>query len=1051
MTERRPFSDDSRLADAIAEYIELERKGAAPPVAEFARRHAPIAEALATCLHALAIAGSPNGEPGAESPPPPTDFGDFRIVRAIGRGGMGAVYEALQVSLPRRVALKVLPPADRSDPDRLRRFRREIEATASLQHPNIVPVLEAGEVGGLPYYAMPLIEGRSLDRVIASFRSEPKTVPLASRDGLVAWVARFIDVARALAAAHRAGIVHRDVKPSNLFLSEDGRLLVLDFGLNRAVAGGRLSQTGAPVGTPRYMSPEQILFGRMPVDGRSDVFGLAATLYEVLTQVPAFDGDCVESVFRAILSKEPVPLRRIDPRMPDDLEAVVLKALEKEPDLRYAGADEFADDLLRFLEYQPVVARPAGFFRRVRTRLRGNRPLAATGLAGLLALAGTGIAIGWQATKEARLFDRFVAQAHDRMDFGQPREALGHLDAALALRPRDEEVRAYRDAVESARAAADAELMRLLARKEAERELALARAASKRLEELAPAIEELRNDLRFARARILPWDPFPAKSAAYETERRLEEALIERDAALRSVIEHAELARKTLPDAPIAGPGRGIEEEAIRREYEAAVRQRDADRVAAIERLVGVYFADSLLDDALSRSTVSFETTPPGAEVYLFRYAETGYRIAVPVPFPTAEPAPGSLGEKPTGEPWLALRLTAFPRGPEPLPARAGDLVTAICGEPPRGASWVNDHLALPHGHVVQVRRSRPDLPNAAPPPHSEDEVFEAELPPGSAGALEGEIVRRDPYPLDLSESNRAGLTPIPSRPIEPGAYLALLRRAGSPDVRVPFHVFRGEEEKVDVAFPAPENVGPGFVHVPRGPLVIDADHGSRGADLPAESIVPSFSIAERETTFGEYEAFLAALARTAPGEALARIPRGPVPGSRRGELVNTERVRLAPPGGDPKTALVGVSLSDAEAYCRWLTSVERRDRITYRLPTEAEWERAARGADARQFVWGVRMDWTLARTGLSAPRTSVLPGGLYPADRSVFDASDMNGNAREWCVLADDAAHGVLKGGSFMSRLEDDARLPSRAHVRPADWADETSGFRVVKAVSED
>ncbi len=326
-------------------------------------------------------------------------LGDFAIVRVAGRGGMGVVYEAVQKSLQRRVALKVLPPAFADDPRRVRLFQVEAQAAAGLQHPHIVPVYLVGSEGELHYYAMQFIEGRTLAEVIAASTADTgggdRLDPDLTSPRMAAELGR--QAALALQAAHEQGITHQDVKPSNLLVDDSGWLWVGDFGLARI--GGQANPTfsGAVLGTLRYMSPEQASGARVVVDHRADVYALGATLYELITGQPAFDGDDRLELLRRIAGDEPRPPRRINFAIPRDLETIVLKAMAKEPGERYATALDLADDLDRFLQGRPILGRPPSAIDRAAKWARRNRSAAAAAMiVSIAAVAGVGGAILWR-------------------------------------------------------------------------------------------------------------------------------------------------------------------------------------------------------------------------------------------------------------------------------------------------------------------------------------------------------------------------------------------------------------------------------------------------------------------------------------------------------------------------------------------------------------------------------------------------------------------------------------------------------------------------------
>jgi len=302
---------------------------------------------------------------------------------------MGAVFEAIQTSLDRRVALKVLPGTFALEPKRIERFLREARATARIHHPSIVPVYEVGEAAGTHFYAMEFVDGPSLERAVprgARRRgARPRLGDAQTRSASPRRCAEMARLADGLHAAHAIGLVHRDVKPSNILVDPGGRWVLVDFGLVHEEAADTLTRSGEMVGTLAYMAPEQV--GRRPVDARCDVYALGATLYEVLTLRPPFTGASEHEVQNAILFKEPVPPRKIDPRLHRDLETIVLRALEKDPDRRYPSAKEMADDLRRFLRYEPIRARPLSLPARAARWLK-RHARAAAAAAAIIVLAG---------------------------------------------------------------------------------------------------------------------------------------------------------------------------------------------------------------------------------------------------------------------------------------------------------------------------------------------------------------------------------------------------------------------------------------------------------------------------------------------------------------------------------------------------------------------------------------------------------------------------------------------------------------------------------------
>jgi WD40 repeat protein/serine/threonine protein kinase len=487
-------SEEELVGQVADEFTERVNRGEQPDVEEYARRHPPIAALLRQVLPALQAMGphaSANGlvRGRATSPQLTGNLGDFRIIREIGRGGMGVVYEAEQQALGRRVALKVLLGQAVQDTRMLARFRRESRAAAQLHHTNIVPVYEVGQQDGLCYYAMQFIRGQALDEVFQELQHlRASSVPGAARDAAAPaaplarslWtgayepagsasatvdhepgpaqaagpvsppaetiaaalpdrselssvasnyqrycrnVARLgLQAAEALAYAHGRGIIHRDIKPANLLLDSTGVLWVSDFGLVKT-QDVALTDTGDLVGTVRYMAPERF---QGICDARADVYALGLTLYELLVLRPAFDGQDRLHLVDQISRQEPPRLRVIEPRIPRDLETILMKAIEKDPRRRYASAEALAGDLRRFLADEPILARRIGPLERLGRWARRN-PLAA----GLSAAVVLVTALGF-------------AGVFTQMQVAVAQELEAKANAAEATQQRDE-VRALND------------------------------------------------------------------------------------------------------------------------------------------------------------------------------------------------------------------------------------------------------------------------------------------------------------------------------------------------------------------------------------------------------------------------------------------------------------------------------------------------------------------------------------------------------------------------------------------------------------------------------
>jgi serine/threonine protein kinase/WD40 repeat protein len=468
-------SRSALVLELAEEFLDRYRAGEHPPLREYIERHPELAADIREVFPAMAmmeniaLTDETIDAAGNGSAPAPrlVQLGDFRVLREVGRGGMGIVYEAEQVSLGRHVALKVLPPQSHRDSKHRRRFEREARAAARLHHTNIVPVFGVGEHEETPYYVMQFIQGQGLDAVLDELkrlRANPApegdgngnttnntnrdgaTAPMtaAHRDMSAADVARSLltgrfepaapppdeppggpkpangssdarsasslalpggegrgqakrrtywegvarlghQVAEALAYAHAQGIVHRDIKPSNLLLDNRGTVWVADFGLAKAQDQQDLTHTGDLLGTLRYMPPEA--FGGKAGE-RGDIYALGLTLYEMLAFRPAFDESDRGRLVKQVTTEAPPRLKKLNPEVPRDLETIVQKAIERDPSHRYATAADLADDLRRFADDEPVLARRASNLERLARWGRRNPMIAALASAvGLLTLA----------------------------------------------------------------------------------------------------------------------------------------------------------------------------------------------------------------------------------------------------------------------------------------------------------------------------------------------------------------------------------------------------------------------------------------------------------------------------------------------------------------------------------------------------------------------------------------------------------------------------------------------------------------------------------------
>ncbi len=420
---------ESQIVAAVKLYMRMLDKGTAPSLNEFLIQYREIATELRPTLEGLALVHVAAATKPVAMIAPDCEFtakpiGDFQIVGELGRGGMGIVYEAIQLSLGRRVALKVLPFASGLDEVRLQRFRNEAHAAAALHHTNIVPVYAVGSDRGVHFYAMQLIDGTTLAELIAFMRTRNgdqrgtevnatsgSTPRLSGKnpDTLVRYstvlnsssserqryyrttVRMAHQAALAIEHAHQYGVIHRDIKPANLLLDSAGKTWVTDFGLAQIQTEvSNLTRTGDPMGTLRYMSPEQAAGKRDELDHRTDIYSLGVTLYELLTLRPALEGDGYREMLNDLALHDPPSPRSIDPALPVELDTIVRKSIAKSPSDRYASAAAFADDLQAWLDDKPIAAKPPTAFERLNKWRRRNSGLVAVA-SGILLFATLGL------------------------------------------------------------------------------------------------------------------------------------------------------------------------------------------------------------------------------------------------------------------------------------------------------------------------------------------------------------------------------------------------------------------------------------------------------------------------------------------------------------------------------------------------------------------------------------------------------------------------------------------------------------------------------------
>jgi len=949
---------------------------------------------------------------GADSakgvPLQPRQVGPYTILECIGEGGMGTVYLAEQFEpMRRRVALKQIKLGT-STQEVIARFDAERQALALMSHSSIAQVFDAGtSADGRPYFVMEYVRGTPLTTFCDRHR-------LTLEDRLEL----FVDVTEGVQHAHQKGIIHRDLKPSNVLVSEDdGRAVpkIIDFGIAKSLVeplAGDLAVTriGQAVGTPYYMSPEQIESGAKDVDTRADIYSLGVVLYELVAGVLPFDtsawqalgpdkalqklleevpqrpstrlGLDEESAWRVAANRrlEPRVLRR---RLRGELDWIAMKALERDRARRYASASEFGEDVRRFLRHEAVLAGPPTLTYRLTKLIRRYRTAIAASLlvVALVAAAMAGV------------------------------NALHH------SRQRQESVRRYEEGQVSwenyTRGTHD--------------------------------IDALEKELATQSRRLEDWEPVWKRDAEY---RLLQEVDSERR-RLSELYSQALISfYRAFEFAPTGAPERRRAYREIRRLH-GGDGTRDfggLDAVGARTRFLPPEFFSILFRDAglgeVDREFDSWEpltldSQPSGAEVYCFRYE---LRDGTLVPRPVV----GSASD-----------LAAAPRMAPPAGFLEVDRVWKDLGqeaslyEPPPFEP--RDRILEVGGHPVELEGDLLGAVQAATDPGDievkiqrggEERILRWRPAVRGAELDNVESIRRafgftvSAYPLTIDEEFCLGSTPL-QVPLGEGSYLLVLRHAGFVETRFPVVVprLRRDEAKAVVRLLRSADLPPGFVHVPGGRFVSGGDPKVHQSLELASPDVAGFLMSRLEVTVREYQEFLDAPENRSRIDSDGRAPPLSEDSSKWLQAKGLDRVQLVPFSnrdrdkllfedragrwvatgyGHPDWPVVGVSINAAAEYAGW-RSRQVDGRWRYRLPTDLEWEKAARGVDGRSFVWGNYPTWSFCLSAKGIRGTShpdVV--GAYPRDESVYGIRDLAGSASEPTTDVTEGNYLSVRGGNW-------------------------------------
>ncbi|MBI3268181.1 MAG: SUMF1/EgtB/PvdO family nonheme iron enzyme [Planctomycetes bacterium] len=956
-----------------------------------------------------AAAPSPAPVPAA---PAALFAGRYQILRALGRGGMGVVYRARDAQLGREVALKLLLFGAGAGREEVERFHREARAAGALDHPGIVRVLDVGEADGKPYYTMELVEGRGL-AVIA----RDDVLPLRDAVEIVR------QLADALQYAHAHGVLHRDIKPANAVILRDGdcdeavlTAKLLDFGLaklaerevqmrstdEKSASLRTLTRTGAMMGTPAYMSPEQVR-ASADVDGRTDVYSLGATFYEILTGRPPFhEAATLASLLYQIEGTDPTPPSRFVPDVDRDVETICLKCLQKSPSERYATARDLARDCRRWLAGEPIAARPVGAAARLWKRAKRNKPVAIPVAALGLLLVG---AAAW-AGVGALVHARDVAAYRGAIEAGLREGRAGDVEKTTALlralEPNDKLVIDLCNQVKAALAVGrgDESLQNYVY--------------------LRGRLDELRSELETEEKKAQAAKRHAEKDRLWRLDEDVRVMEQDRERAFADAVAAYSEAVGWWRESPSARERLG---DLYWDKYLDAERRRSATDQATYGGLV-VSFAREKYADALrcakeveldfllpapDSGRAAGGAPPARLEAWLFRYERNRTPpVLVPVP---CDPATGEL----KGAPDLAAA--------EPVP-----LATAA---KPEGAAFVR---ASRRESVFALRRTpanrvllepapaTPPAPGAtADPDAGRPRVrFHATLPRGSYLLLlpAGQGVYETRYPFEVA------------RDLEWKETCEL-----APEAEVPPLPPGMEPPPVEAGGQAPGAAATAargyWLYLPAGPFRASGDPSAQqspprdAAVLRAPPPTPSAPhagalLARFELTCGMYLVYLNDRDWHKAEAAFLRAPRKAPVATPETVYWKLGENGLLTSSFSPDWPILEVSWQDAIDYAKWLTARVGGGRWTLSLPSEDEWEKAARGADGRYFPWGDAFDASFCSMNDSRlaeqESRNPEPFGLFLVDESPFGVRDLAGGMREWTrtVSGRKGEYRIAKGGCW-------------------------------------
>ena len=953
--------------------------------------------------------------------------------RELGRGGMGAVFETVDLDVRRKVAMKVMLPAAKKSSSQVKRFLEEAQITGQLEHPNIVPVHEIGiDDEHTTYFTMKLVRGENLDAIIAHLAAGDQDYQ--KKYSLGALIQIFMKICDGIGYAHAKGVLHRDLKPENIMIGDFGEVMVMDWGLAKVLgqesveaapaAGAQTSETasvyqtmeGQVMGTPSYMSPEQAAGRISELDQRSDIFSLGGILYKILTHQAPYQGKTTREILEKARKRQLVPpdVREPQQAVSPEVNAICMKAMARNPEERYATTLELKNDLQLFLDGKSVSAKKDSLLVRTKKWVIRNKVLS-MGIAAAVVCLIAGIAVTslYEQTKRRNTIAGFLSDADQAQQSGQFEKAEEIFFSVLGLDNNNEQARRG-IALVSGKALA-VKNKRLAKDKLKEAQALFAGGDYIKAYDAYVATFALDPDSADARQGI--------QGAAVKADRqKAQEKIKPLLAAARGLENEKSDVEKSLvqfkaESKKLKSRIKGYEDAGAKKplwDAEKTVLAKQMDKLKLEGRIISAY------STVLSYDGETPEARKALATIYYNKFTE-------------AE----ALQNKDEMAYFKEL-LLSFDDGSYKTQLEREGVVT-LTTNPPADAYFIYRFIDGPDQRVIPAPFS-PAAYFSSAADTSADAITRG-IDPGyklSAAAFL-------PYEKLLRSGDFNRLSQIDKLKMPTGSYLVLITKKGYMTTRLPLVVGRGDSKLIEnIALIRTTDVPAGFAYVPAGEFIMGGDSRAPYSLERSTKFVPGFLMAQHEVTAGEYLKFINFIEERLPGSAEKYVPRKSA----------TAGFYWKKTGGQYHSdfpadwPVLGISWNDAKAYCRWMTLQNQGQGWEFRLPEDWEWEKAARGVDGRYYPWGNNFDYRFCSMAYSreGKRDGPDPVGSFPLDESVYGVRDIAGNVAEWCETFFDAEQNIrINKGAAWSYVDDDyARCAERNGHSPADVAD-FRGFRMV------